>query len=215
VTDIAAPSPAERVRSVLAAADSLDVVSPAGRTRLHGAHTVGRDGLVHLDLAAHGELAREAAAGDLDVTLELTDVAPVATRHRVRAHVIVHGRLADGTVHPSCAQVIDESYRFVAAEALAAAEPDPLATREASLLLHLVDTHRDVLDLMTRLIPPPFLLGVDDVCPIRLDRFGIVLRLRRRTTERDVRLRFRSPLTRPDEGPTGLTELLRHAHHRM
>lgn len=76
-------------------------------------------------------------------------------------------------------------------------------------MLHLTGRHPDLLHLMAGLIPPPFMAGVREVRPVRLDRFGVVLRLLRTSTERDVRLRFRAPLTRPD----GAHASLKNLHH--
>jgi hypothetical protein len=97
---------------------------------------------------------------------------------------------------------------------LARAVPDPLATREAALLLHLTDTHRPALDLLTRLVPARLLQGVHAVHPRRLDRYGLVLRLEHARTEHDVRLRFPAPVNQPDEAADQLRALLFQARTR-
>jgi hypothetical protein len=60
---------------------------------------------------------------------------------------------------------------------LAAAEPDPLAATEAELLTHLAGAHGDAVGLLAQLVDRRFLLGVTRVDPLRLDRYGVVLRL--------------------------------------
>jgi len=223
-----APTAPERVLSVLAAADSLDVVCAAGRTRLVGAPTVDAGGQLAVRLPAAGCLARAAAharGGELPITVEITDVAAVAMRRRVRAQVTLHARLvvvghradrdpgpAEAEIRPSCAQLIeDASYTFISGPALSRAVPDPLAAHEAALLLHLTDVHRDVLDLLTRQVPVRLLHGVRAVHALRLDRFGIVLRLEHARADHDVRLPFPTPLHHRAQAPEQIHALLRRA----
>jgi hypothetical protein len=50
------------------------------------------------------------------------------------------------------------------------------------------------------------------VLPLRLDRYGIVLRLEYASRERDVRLPFTPPLRDATEAPTRMLSLLAGAH---
>src|SRR3954468_17984590 len=114
-------SPAERVRSVLVAAASLTLVAGGHRTYLVDRHTVEPDGRLTLDLPD-----RTAAPGGVPVVLELTDIAPIAMRNRVRAQVTVHARLMPAGLaaraHPTGAQLTEGArYTFVSGAALAAA----------------------------------------------------------------------------------------------
>src|SRR5438034_9611642 len=86
------PSAAERVRSVLAVAESLDLVAGDRRSRLIGRHTVDAEGDLIVQLPADSGLAA-ALAGGVDASAEFTDVAPVALRNRVRAQLTLGGRL--------------------------------------------------------------------------------------------------------------------------
>ena len=73
---------------------------------------------------------------------------------------------------------------------LVRAEPDPLAETEAEMLTHLAGAHGDTVELLAQLVDVRLLQGVTRVDPLRLDRYGIVLRLRRTGGRRDVRLPF-------------------------
>jgi hypothetical protein len=80
---------------------------------------------------------------------------------------------------------------------LTLAEPDPLAENEAEMLAHLAGAHSDSIELLSQLVEPRLLNGVTRVDPLRLDRYGIVLRLQRASGHRDVRLGFPVPLRSP------------------
>jgi hypothetical protein len=86
------PTAAERVRSILVAAESLDLVAGERRSRLIGRHMVGAEGDLIAQLPADSGLAA-ALAGGVDASAEFTDVAPVALRNRVRAQLTLGGRL--------------------------------------------------------------------------------------------------------------------------
>jgi hypothetical protein len=216
------PTAAERVRSILAAGSSLDIVLPELRTHVdryevdaHGDVTVRLPGTSPLVVAAAG-----APGGALAVAVELTDVAPVAMPHRVRAQATLHAHLVvvsetDGEavlrIHPLGAQLTEgHRYAYVDGAELSRAAPDVLATVEAALLLHLVDSHADVVDLLTRLIPVRTMQGVVAVLPRSVDRFGLVLRLRYARDEREVRLGFPAPL----ESAAAAGDRLRALLHR-
>jgi hypothetical protein len=119
-------SAAERVRSILAAAVSFDLLAGDRRSRLNGRHTVDAEGDLIVQLPADSGLVA-ALAGGVDASAEFTDVAPVALRNRVRAQFTLGGRLhalgrrtGDGTdpagtviarLDPACVQLI-EGARF-------------------------------------------------------------------------------------------------------
>ena|SRR2546429_1341589 len=227
----AEPCAAERVRSIVAAADSLNVITDDARAHLIGRHTVDDTGALTLHLPADSRpalAATHAPGGGLVTRVEFTDLAPTAMRNRVRAQVDIHATLrpvgqrhtadADpaGTltarVQPGCAQLIQHTtYTLVGAADLTAAAPDPLATHEAALLTHLADAHPDTIDLLTRLVPIRLLQGVRRVHPLHLDRYGIVLRLEHPHEDHDVRLPFDQPLHRPGHAGAYIRALLHRA----
>ncbi|MEU7876465.1 DUF2470 domain-containing protein [Dactylosporangium sp. NPDC049140] len=206
------PTPAERLRSLLAAAGSLTLLVPGQRWDLVGAHRV-EDGRILLDVPPRHI--------DTAAVLELTDVAPTPVRSRVRAKAVLGGWLA---AHPGGgvalelaeAALQDPAYGRDAEVAVdpdefAAAAPDPLAHVEAELLCHLSDAHPDAVDRLARLVPPHHLHGVRRIVPVRLDRYGVVLRLEFAGRARDVRLPFLSPLDRPEEAGDRMQELYARA----
>jgi hypothetical protein len=99
----------------------------------------------------------------------------------------------------------------------ATADADPLAAVEARLLRHLVANHADELDRLVTLIPEPVrAVAVRNVpahsvaagiVPVRLDRYGVVLR----AGPADVRLPFAQPLRCRGELPDRMRELLARA----
>ncbi|WP_330186290.1 DUF2470 domain-containing protein [Dactylosporangium sp. AC04546] len=102
--------------------------------------------------------------------------------------------------------------------AFANATPDPLAEHEADLLCHLLSAHPDAVERLSRLIPPHHLHGVRRILPVRMDRFGLVLRLEFASRARDVQLAFTSPVKHASEAGDRMQELLararccRHGH---
>ncbi|MEV4918195.1 DUF2470 domain-containing protein [Streptomyces tirandamycinicus] len=205
-------SPAERVRTVLAAAESFTAITDAHTCDLVGGglHRVGEDGRLLLRLPAGCRLAGEVAVaprGTLPVVLKFTDVAPVAVRDRVRSRVTVAGWLAraapededDGTatfrmVTAHVALETPAGPVTVGLDELALARPDVLALHEAAMLTHLVDDHADVVALLTRLVDPRLLQGVVRVWPLAMDLRGITLRLEHAHSHEDVLLRFPAPV---------------------
>ncbi|QMU77824.1 DUF2470 domain-containing protein [Streptacidiphilus sp. PB12-B1b] len=218
------PSPAERIRSVIAAAASMTVIANGDREDLHGSGLVGFGDGIRLRVPADSRLAGDAACtpgGGAPALIEWTDVAPVAVRGRIRARVRIAGRLhppqpgPEGTVtmllEPrQVALATGRETTLVDPAGLCAAEPDPVAPFEAALLIHLDEDHRDQVAAMTRLIHPQDLLGVVRVVPLALDRYGIVLRLEYPRAQRDARLVFAEPLTDVDQVGALIHTLVAH-----
>jgi hypothetical protein len=217
---------AERLRTLLVAESSLDVVAAQRRVHLIGRHRVDADGRVCLSVPGDSVLAIEigSAGGRLPVLLEITDVAAVAMRDRVRARaslagalIVLPGPADDGTelhvvLELAAADLVERGeVTTVAPDAFAAAAPDPLADREANLLCHLVAAHADLVSWLARLVPADRLHGVRRVHPLRLDRYGIELRLEFPSRERDVRLAFSTPVESAADAPSRLLELLARA----
>jgi hypothetical protein len=221
-----APSAAERARTVLAAAASLTVTAGERRAHLSGRHAVDADGRISLDVPGDSGLpAAIGRNGEAPAVVDLTDIAPVAMRHRIRARLTIAGWLTAATPQspagalrftPVTARLVDgadERATDLDGEAMMAAEPDPLADTEADLLCHLADAHRDAVDHLTRLLPAERLQGVRAVFPLGMDRYGIVLRLEDIRCDRDARLAFRAPLRTAADAPAKMLDLLRRAHN--
>lgn len=216
------PTAAELVRTVLAAARSLTLTTEGHRVELVGLHTQVTPYRLLVTIPAESHLAEEAAAapgGELAASAEFTDVAPAAVPDRVRARVRLDGHLAKDGEDPSAYSFVIASATLehagrtvqVGPDALARAEPDPLAEAEAEILLHLAGAHPDAVELLAQLVEPRLLYGVTRVDPLRLDRYGIVLRLQRVAGRHDVRLAFPAPLCGPAHGVVQLRALLARA----
>src|SRR5688572_2213745 len=87
------PLPAERLRSLLCSASSLDVVAAGRRVSLLDGHAVDADGRLTIEVPADSALALELADGPLPAVIEVTDVSPVAMRNRIRARATFVGGL--------------------------------------------------------------------------------------------------------------------------
>lgn len=85
----------------------------------------------------------------------------------------------------------------------AAARPDPFCRYEDHWLRHLDLSHRDVVGMLTRLLPERLRGG--HVRPLGVDRFGLRLRVEAAHDDHDVRLAF----SRPVDTPAGLAVELR------
>ncbi|MFC9293511.1 DUF2470 domain-containing protein [Streptomyces sp. NPDC057011] len=214
------PTDAERVRSVLAAAHSLTVVTDGLRTEVR--HLDGTDpmGRLHLHPAEPGGDAEERPA----IRLEFTDVAPTPVRDRVRARVTLLGRLltpyVDDAADSTCVEfgraVLEtaDGIAYVGLEELDAARPDPLAPYEAGMLTHLLDDHADLVTLLLRLVHPLPAATVVRALPVAMDRYGITLRLEERRGHRDVRLPFPSPLDDVEQSGAQIQALFSAARRR-
>ena len=223
------PTSAERVVTLLAAADSLTVASGDAREELAGLHSLDAVGRVLLWAPAHSYLVTQvlaAAGGDIEAYIEITDVAAVAVRDRVRARVTAHGWLSlnhqdecYGTAELALEITrvdLAERGRVLAVPAaeLAHAERDPLAIQEPMLLMHLADAHPEAIELLTRLVDPGVLQSATRVLPLAMDRYGIVLRIERLSGHRDVRLPFPARADDARGAQQGLGALLAEAGRR-
>ncbi|MFE5211589.1 DUF2470 domain-containing protein [Streptomyces sp. NPDC056600] len=212
------PTPAERMRSILAAAHSMSVVTGGRRHEIHRLDGTAVMHRVHL----HGPDAEETSGtrmSDVPIRVELTDIAPTPVRDRLRARVSLTGVTAgpfdpdgDGSacvlLHHAVIKDVD-GHTFVPWGQLETAEPDPLATCEASLLHHLAGAHADHVAELARLVVPD---AERDrpvrVLPVRLDRYGVTLRLERAAAWNDVRLPFPTPADDPSEVGVRILALL-------
>ncbi|MEU5148897.1 MULTISPECIES: DUF2470 domain-containing protein [Streptomyces] len=224
----ALPTAAERIRSVLAAAHSMTVVTDGLRSEVR--HLDGGDpmGRLHLHPAEPGGHAEHRPA----IRLEFTDVAPTPVRDRVRARVTVLGRLltpysdlsagsgAGSGAESTCMEFeraeleTAEGVAYVGLEELDEAAPDPLAAYEAGMLTHLLDEHHDLVTLLLRLVQPQPTAAVVRALPLAMDRYGITLRLEERRGHRDVRLAFPSPLDDVEQSGAQIQALFSAARRR-
>lgn len=206
----AAPTAAERARSILAVAHSMTVVTDGRHCevrRLDGAGVMG-----HVHLHAPFEGPGSPPDGRVPIRVELTDIAPTPVRDRLRARVTLTGLLAapydPESTGSSCMEfgqcvLEDDAGRaYVTLQELEATELDPLATSEAGMLTHLVDDHPELVPLLLRLVRPYPDSGVRRALAVGIDRYGLTLRLERARSHRDVRLPFNKPVRHIDHvGP--------------
>ncbi|MER5579527.1 DUF2470 domain-containing protein [Streptomyces massasporeus] len=197
----AAPAAAERARSVLGAAWSCSVTAEGTREELVGAHTVGEDGRVLVEVPEDSALLAAAICaprGEPSAVLEFADVAPVPVRNRIRSRLWLAGWFAvegERLAFTPTRVVLRQSSGSVVVDLdeFAAAVPDPLTTAEARLLTHLADCHADAVERLTRLVDSDSLHGAVRVQPLAVDRHGLTLRIERARTHGDVRLAFHAP----------------------
>ncbi|MEV7780548.1 DUF2470 domain-containing protein [Kitasatospora sp. NPDC088351] len=222
------PTAAERVCSLLTATSSVVIRACGEHHELDTPIAVQGSRLrLHAPLDAPLTLAATRAQDGLAVVLDLTDIAPVAVRDRVRGRLSLAGRLHlahladDGLgVHlrlDVAHAVLSTPYGTTALTGadLALAGPDPLARYEAGLLTHLADDHPDALAVLTRLLDPDLLTERPGIRPLALDRYGLVLRLDHPHGHRDVRLVFPEPARDADEFGHRVHQLLTAAHRAL
>ncbi|MET7425990.1 DUF2470 domain-containing protein [Dactylosporangium sp. NPDC005555] len=223
------PTAAERLRTLLEAASSLTLHIPGHRCDLIGRHHVDGAGRVIVELPAGSHVAQLVEAEpDLGAVIEITDIAPTPVRstNRVRSRATYEGWLqpageSDGDLRVvlelASATLTDGILGEIAVEAdeFAAARPDPLAAHEADLLCHLTGAHPEAIEHLSRLIAPHHLHGVHRIVPVRMDRFGVVLRLEFAARHRDVQLPFSAPLRTAEEAAPRMHELLARARCRQ
>lgn len=82
-------------------------------------------------------------------------------------------------------------------EDFAAAAPDPFCAYEDHWLRHLEIAHRDVVGMLTRLLPESLRGG--HIRPLGLDRHGLRLRVEASSADHDVRLAFSRPVDTPGQ----------------
>ncbi|WBC07691.1 DUF2470 domain-containing protein [Micromonospora sp. WMMA1947] len=230
-TATSTPRDAVTARCVLTAASSLRLTIGDTTADLLSAHAVLPDGTVVLAVDAMsrtGGLLVAARGHTGAVRLDVTHLAPVAVRSRVRARLRILGtaRRFDPAALDSCDPttvmslldlppvalwaiapdevVLDRAADPVAVDlgAYRAARPDPIAVDEAAHLAHLTRCHRDVLDRLGALVDAA---GATRIVPVALDAEGIVLRTERPDGHADTRLSFARPVT----AGSGLAEALR------
>ncbi|MDH6224489.1 DUF2470 domain-containing protein [Streptomyces sp. MJP52] len=219
------PTPAERMRSVITAAHSMTVVVDGRRHDVHRLDGTAAMRRIHLH-APTAEFGDGDRAPRLPARVELTDIAPTPVRDRLRARVTLTGLMAapfdPDTAASTCMRLDRAVLESAGARAhvpwsrLEAAEPDPLATREASLLGHLAAAHSDLVALLLRLVEPGARRGLVRALPLRMDRHGVTLRLEYAAAERDVCLPFPTPVTDADQVGVRIHALLaagRRASH--
>ncbi|GGK70943.1 DUF2470 domain-containing protein [Mangrovihabitans endophyticus] len=144
-----------------------------------GGPSTGRVYLAGWAARLDGDQARAAALdyADVDAAPDLLDVGDTRLLHRMHVAEIRCDR--DGETFP----VDPDEY--------AAATPDPLRIVEFDLLADLVGHHRAELDAAVRRhLGPAARAAAGDIVPVRLDRYGVVLRL----GERLARLAFARPV---------------------
>lgn len=84
--------------------------------------------------------------------------------------------------------------------------PDPFCRYEDHWLRHLELAHRDVVGMLSRLLPEHLRGG--HIRPLGLDRFGLRLRVEAPDTDHDVRLAFSQPVDTPGDLGTQLRRMV-------
>ncbi|MFF5787562.1 DUF2470 domain-containing protein [Streptomyces sp. NPDC012693] len=210
------PTPAERVRSILAAAHSMTVVSDGVHQEVHLLDGTGPMGHIHLHDPSEESHAGQTAR--IPVRLEFTDIAPTPVRERLRARVTLTGLLAAPYAQEASASICmefgqalledAEGRTYITLDELHATDIDPMASCEASMLTHLVDGHGELVPLLLRLVRPRPDRDMVRALPVALDRYGITLRLEHPAGHHDVRLPFPSPVTDIEEAGPRMHALL-------
>ncbi|GGO38214.1 MULTISPECIES: DUF2470 domain-containing protein [Streptomyces] len=225
------PTAAERVRSVVAGAESLSLTTDGQEYDLIGMHSVSRRGRITLHPQADSPLAAQVARaprGSLAALLEFTDIAPTAVRARVRAGVTVSGWLTparDGEAPALELDIARVTLRTAAGtvevglDEMTLAAPDPLAAEEAAMLTHLTDAHEDMVAGLVALAGPRIPHGFTRAVPLALDRHGITLRYEYPSGHCDLRLLFPEPARNAADAGEQICRLLvapaatAHLHH--
>ncbi|MFD3665911.1 DUF2470 domain-containing protein [Streptomyces sp. NPDC058659] len=215
-THVTQPTPAERVRSLLASAHSMTVVTDGRRQEVHLLDGTGPMGHIHLHDPSEGVHGGQGAR--IPVRLEFTDIAPTAVRERLRARVTLTGLLGADYAHDATESTClefgqalledAEGRTYLTLDALHAADVDPMASCEASMLTHLVDSHAELVPLLLRLVRPRPDRRMVRALPVAMDRYGVTLRLEYPVGHQDVRLPFPTPVTGIDEAGPRIHALL-------
>jgi hypothetical protein len=117
-----------------------------------------------------------------------------------------HGYTVLSLVPASLVLADGESTSSLSPAEFAAATPDPFCAFEDHWLRHLELAHRDVVGMLTRLLPEHLRGG--HVRPLGLDRYGLRLRVETPDTDHDVRLAFSQPVDTPGELGTQLRRMV-------
>lgn len=192
------PPVSERARTVLSRATSAEV-GWLGREPGPTSETVVATRVKLLDGQGNG-VGRP-------VTVEIAEAAPLPVRERILTRLSVSGQAftdpADATVlqlAPSAVSMEEAGVVVpVNVTEFLTVEPDPLACCEAALLSHLDAAHSDFVAALTSLVDSRHRYGVTRAWPLRLDRYGIVLRLEYARRHHDARLPFANSVRTPEE----------------
>lgn len=221
------PSPAERARTTLRAAPTLQVCA-AGidwTVDIHGTDATGRPVLTVADrspLAA----ALAGAPGPLPTLVHAAHLRTRRGPDRVRARAEVLGWLDVVAPHEHRAAMATltrcgtrmalaeppDGLSLLRVDALAVtldgspvdpdgyrfAAPDPLVDREAHHLRDLVPDRGHELTRLCRLLDPVLVAGATEIAPSGLDRYGLLIQITRPDGIHETRLLFRPPLRRAD-----------------
>jgi hypothetical protein len=106
-----------------------------------------------------------------------------------------HGYSALRLIPASLVLADSEGTSSIAPDEFATATPDPFCEYEDNWLRHLDSAHRDVVGMLTRLLPETLRGG--NVRPLGLDRYGLRLRVEAEGGDHDVRLAFANPVDTP------------------
>jgi hypothetical protein len=214
---VTAPSLPERARSVLASCSSATVLTADTEHEVTDLFHDGAGDLV-FRLGRRHPLTQAVLAdpdGELTAVAELTQLAAVPARERVRSRLTLGGWLradpCDLSLRLGVVEVVVEDLDGaweVPVDEYHAARPDCLARVESEHLLHLGSHHQDAVSLLARLAGNSALQGAVRVLPLALDRYGLVLRIERIRGFVDVRLPFPSPVRRAEDVGEAMRNLL-------
>lgn len=196
---------------------------------------VDTDGSLVLVVPADGPQADRVAAGPVAGTLHGALVSPVPGPDRRLDLVTVHGtvqvtgdvraalevvlaahpdRPAGAVLRADASALLRMTGAWVHLDgepvdpaAFAAAVPDPLAAVSDDAVTHLLCAHPDQVVALAHLLAEDVLHGADAVAPVRIDRFGVVLRVDGPAGSRRARLDFPAALRGPAELPAAMREL--------
>lgn len=230
------PDVAERARTVLSRAPTSMIEIGSDLTVVLDAVGVDRDGSLVLIVEADGALADRVAGQSVTGTLHSALVSPVPGPDRVFDAVTAHGtiefavdvraalevlltafpdRPAETVLRPD-ASVLLRMTVFqlrlggipVDPEAYARAGADPLAADSDQVVTHLLCAHPEQVVQLAHLLDADLLRDARTVAPIRVDRFGVTIRVDHPTGSRRARLDFPAALRGPAELPAAMRELL-------
>ncbi|MGW1058119.1 DUF2470 domain-containing protein [Micromonospora rubida] len=233
---VAVGTPAERLRTLLVAADSVTLLTSTHRADLTRRHSVGADGRVRIELPTGSGASRQLACEkDIPAVVDVVDLAPIPMPDRVRGRAMLtgwltveglRGRRPDvvAALHLATAELIENGgTTAVDPQAFAGARPDPLASAEAELVRRL-GTDASTLEQLTLLVPAPLRQRGRRVHLLRIDHTGVVMRVQppappegamATAGPRDIRLAFTRPLHDPDQLDARLDVLLGRPPRRV